>query len=741
MAAGVNRTPNMTAKWGKGHLYLIDKIPHGHSDLGSALTVYAESINSNRQSRHWVRAVQWMENVLFGIGRHYIDDILISRISRDSSGNLGVAEEISRNIPRPTNDLLGRYIETNIALLTENRPIPRVTAKSDSHADKKAAELSELTMQYLWEELELSEKHREIARLLLYTGICFLEVLYDPLVPRHMVVPETTTEGSTPVPGPGGGPGFEVPVERQVPVLDPDTGAIKMRNEMKYGDIVANVVSPFQMHIPVDHWWNGNSMGWIMREEYIAIDELRAKYDNPKLRDIVTKRNGWQMENLQSIKPVNVQNLPLWWWERLTDTVEGPGPTLYVGTPEQWQDYTVIRVFDRKPNPDWPQGRTVIVAGESVIYDSPKKSGARAFDARWPKRWHPYTRYRWEGQIGSIYGRSLVAKLLPKLKRVNAIDTTLIMWRRTVPIATWIMPKGSSPVEDLHSGRPGAYIEYDPRRTLTHKPEPVYPPNYPSTALEERSTQIQEMEAIAGTEEILRGQRPTGVNSAAMIDVLRKQALASRSAILQSWDESIQTTGKALLSETIKNIGKDERYRQYINILGREKSNQFTIDTFSGTALSDNVQVRVDTASQAMVSKEARQERAIQMIQYAPNLMQLPPAFRAKMVDELGWPDAMAPDGSDIRRARAMIHYVKSGRFELAIPMPEDNAYVLHEMLVEQTQNEAFIDLPSDQQLKFFELIDIYRKVIEEIEQAKIQFQQLMASAGEEGQGGGPAGA
>ena len=209
--AGGNYTKNLTAKWGKGHLYLIDNIPWGHEDVGGMLTIYANSINSNRQSRQWVRSVQWMENVLFGLGRHYIDDILISRISRDTSGNLGIAEELMRNIPRPTNDLLGRYIETNIALLTENRPIPRVTAKSDSLIDKRAAELSELTIQYLWEELELAEKHRELARLLLYTGIGFVETIYDPLQPRYMPVPETTTEPVTPV-----GPGVEAPVPREV---------------------------------------------------------------------------------------------------------------------------------------------------------------------------------------------------------------------------------------------------------------------------------------------------------------------------------------------------------------------------------------------------------------------------------------------------------------------------------------------------------------------------------------------
>jgi len=72
--------------WKKGRLHMIDSIKAGDPSLGKAIGVYAEEINTNRNSRHWVRAVQWVENFLFSLGRHYVDDILISRLSRDSSG-------------------------------------------------------------------------------------------------------------------------------------------------------------------------------------------------------------------------------------------------------------------------------------------------------------------------------------------------------------------------------------------------------------------------------------------------------------------------------------------------------------------------------------------------------------------------------------------------------------------------------------------------------------------------------
>lgn len=720
-----------TAKtWKSGHLHQIDDIPNGDPDVAGALTTYANSINKNRQSRHWIRAVQWIENILFGVGRHYVDDILVSRLSRDSQNESTVARDIARRTPRPVNDLLGRYIETNIALLTENRPRPRVTAKSDRREDRLAAELSEYTMEYLWEDLGQPEMHREIARVLLYCGVCWLEVIYDPTEPRHMTVPQTTSEQAMIIPGQGAP--ISLPVDRQVEMLD-SKGRPKLVTKLEYGDITAKLISPFEMHVPVAHSWTDDNVSWVMREYYAPIDVLKDRYLNNNLKkSVITKRNGWTVGNIESIAPYNIQNLPLWWWERMSDVVEGPGPTLYVGTPEQWDDYAVARVFDRKPNPKWPNGRTILVVGDQVIYDSPKNRGARAYDPRWPKRWHPYTRYRWEAQIGSIYGRSLVAKLLPKIKRVDSIDTTLIMWRRVVPMGTWIMPKGTSPVEDLHSGRPGAYIEYDVMRTRGAKPEPVYPPEYPATALEERATQIKEMEAMAGTEEILRGQRPTGVTSAAMLDVMRKQALASRSAILQSWDESLETTGGAFLQETAKHIKDDPRYSERIRILAREKASRFSIERFSGMDLSDNVRVRVDTASMAMVSQEAKQSRAIEVMQYAPGLMTLPAPLRAKLVQDLGWDDALTPQGRDIMRAQTLISFIRGDRMDIAVPFPEDNPYVIHEFMVDEMMKEGFMDWPQPQQQKLLELIQHYRDEIIHIEEAQMEMSAMTSAMGAE---------
>lgn len=718
----------------RGLLHLTDHIPNGDPSLGPALHEYSRSQATDRQSVSWRRAVTWMENIFFSLGRQYVDDVLINRITQDSSGTSHLVAEQVRQIPRPVNDLLGRFVETNIALLTENQPRPRVTPKSEKAEDIDAAELSEYTLEYLWEALHMPGKHRELARILLHCGVGWMENIYDPAVPRRVSVPKIKKEPYQV--SPQGQPPVRIPgMEKNVTVRD-ERGRPVLEEGIEYGDIVSRVVSPFEMHVPYGHDWYDEDLGWVMRESFVPVQSIIDKYSDPKLQQkLGGKRKGWHFDRLEDIKDAEVQSLPLWWWYQLSDLVEGQGQGVYGGGGENWKGYTVMRVFDRKPNPQWPRGRTIIIAGDQVIYDSPKKIGARAYDPRWPQRWHPYTIFHWERQIGSIYGRALITKLLPKLKRINAIDTTLIMWRRTVPISTWLVPKGANVVDDIFTGRPGGLWEYDPIRTRGAKPEPVFPMNYPDAAIQEREQQLLEMETIAGTEEILKGQRPQGVNSAMMIDILRKQALASRSAALSQWDEGLQEEGQILLQEVIKHVRNDPMYAERIRILAAEKQSRLSIESFSGMDLSDNTNVRVDTASLALVSKEARQAKSIEFLQYAPGLMALPLGLRQAIIEELGFDSSLNPQGPDVERAKRMVAWIRQGQFERVIPMPEDDPYVFYEILKKEAQSEPAWDLDANQIAYLHAMLDLYKEQIQFREQQALQMQMAMnQQGGNEGQ-------
>jgi len=751
MAGGVSYK---TQSQGGNVVDRLDELEPGAKGVAQALSDYLDHVDVERHGSYWARAMGWIQNIIFSAGRHYVNDILAGRLTNSSStevGDVSIASDARRNIPQPTNDILGRYVETNISLLTENRPRPRVTPKSDMDEDETAAQLSEITLEYYWEALKMPQKHRDIARLMLHTGIGFLEIGWDPTVPRKVQIPSTREERQMNLPEGGEFPlqGTTIPVEtRHVPVLDKQGNQV-FEDEIQYGEVFSSVVSPFQLHFPLAHDWHSQDVNWIIKEEYVGITALKDRYSRLRRRGSgFTKREGWHLDALDKIDDARITNLALWYWDRLAGLVEGPGPTQYLGSADNWEGYTIVRTFDRAPSPRWPKGRTLVTVGNEVLYDSPKEVGARAYDPRWPERWHPYIRFRWEAQIASIYGRSLVSKLLPYIKRINSIDTTLIMWRRTVPIAQWIAPKGTVVTEDLWSGTPGAIIEYDPRKTANQAPTPVYPPNYPAAALEEKQYCFNAMEQIAGTEQILRGERPPGVNSAAMIDIMRRQALASRSPTLQEWDECLEEEGTLLLQVAKRFVGSDPMMIERLRILAREKHSTLAIKNFSGADLSDNVVVRVDTASLALASKEAREAKMIEVLQYLPNVMAIDDiGLRQAILDELGLKKALMPSGPDVNRAKKVISLIKQGRGDMVYMLQEDDFGIFHALLVNEMKSDGFLDMPSEQQQQIIGLANIYMRqmqlrMLQQQQQmeAAMQVQAMMGVKPGQGAGGGGGG-
>jgi hypothetical protein len=305
------------------------------------------------------------------------------------------------------------------------------------------------------------------------------------------------------------------------------------------------------------------------------------------------------------------------------------------------------------------------------------------------------------------------------------------------------MPKGASPQEGMFSGGAGQMIVYDPRITQNQKPEPIYPPPFPKEIYEERNKMFEQMEMIAGTEEILRGQRPVGVNNAAMLNILRKQALASRSSTLQGWDEGLEEEGSIILQETIKHIKEDPIYAERLRILAREKLSRQTIAAFSGSDLSDNVQVKVDTSSMALASREAKQAQAIDFLQYAPALVNMPIGIRNIILQELGYERAREPQGPDVERAKLLVSWIKQGDFRNLIPLPVDDPYIFYEIFVTELKHESFFDLNPEQQTMIVKFIEAYKMQIQQREMEKmqqaIQMQMLTKGGGPpQGGGGGP---
>jgi hypothetical protein len=149
------------------------------------------------------------------------------------------------------------------------------------------------------------------------------------------------------------------------------------------------------------------------------------------------------------------------------------------------------------------------------------------------------------------------------------------------------------------------------------------------------------------------------------------------------------------------------------------------------------VQVHIDTASMALSSKEARQAKAIEMIQYAAGLENMDPALRSKILTEMGYEDTMIPQGVDVERGKRIMAWIRQSAFERIIPIPEDDPFILYQMFVDEMKSDGFHNLEEEQQLMLLTLIDLYKRQIEMRQEQAMRQQMEMMEMQMKMQGGG----
>jgi hypothetical protein len=136
----------------------------------------------------------------------------------------------------------------------------------------------------------------------------------------------------------------------------------------------------------------------------------------------------------------------------------------------------------------------------------------------------------------------------------------------------------------------------------------------------------------------------------------------------------------------------------------------------------------------ALSSKEAKQARAIELIQFASGLQGMPAALQARILEEMGYEDALIPQGADVSRGKRLMAWIRQEAFEMIVPMPEDDPFILYGMFVEEMKSDGFHNLNEDQQLILLSLVDLYKQMAEERQQEIMQMQMMQA---EMARGGG----
>ena len=661
---------------------------------------------SRMQSKHWERALGWFTNYSFVTGNQYprwtwdgstlTDGPTVTGPGGSHGASVQPSTSIDQFIPKTVDNKLIRPYEANISLLTETRPVPRVVPNSGNAMDEEGASLAEVVFNVLWEDLNYPALLRGLGAELCIVGTSFLETTYGETgVPE--LIPELSMQDN---------PLFAGMEGQEPPKVAAPTG--KKRVEMKR-DVRARVFNGFQVQPDPAATDRADSITWLCRSTYEDIDWIREEYAKDE--------EGYFPKILDEIGEEHGKSHPLYWWERVKDMTDGQhggrsGGSFSSGS-SSMPNQTLLRVIDVRPNRQFPKGRTLITAGGKLIY----AGDARAWSEKYPQRWNPYAIFRFWRVPGRFWGAPLLSHLTPLQARINAIDSLVQMNRELLSIGQWLIPTGAKIPDGYITADPGQHIYYKITPS-GQKPERVQHQSIPQELLIERVTLSQQIDDIAGTNPALEGAGKSGVRAGVMMDFIKREQMKAKSAMLQGFEDSLQDAAQQLLMEVSLNMDIEQSdLTERVRAAAREYSSA-SFSSFAKMSLRDNVNIRIDIASQLMTSPEAKQQKAIEFLQFAGK--QMNEEERITIAKAIGFSDFEKRDNPHVSRATKMVARITSGMTEYAFPMPGiDNASIFAPVFQNAILDDRFIEYPKEVKQKLMQLFQYYVQ--------EVQFQQAQA--------------
>jgi len=191
---------------------------------------------------------------------------------------------------------------------------------------------------------------------------------------------------------------------------------------------------------------------------------------------------------------------------------------------------------------------------------------------------------------GRLLGSGPIDLIIQKQDQLNQLDslTLLVINRMSNPV--WLMPKGSE--ISKFSGMPGVVYKYNslaaggnakPERIPGEGPHPSY--------FTLREQYLKDIEDLAGTFDIMKGAKPTGVDSFAGMQLLVERSQSRFASVFQSRGDAYKMWFKFAL-ELEREFGPDERTKPILS-----PARTWTFETFKRSQLQGSVSVIVEDGS------------------------------------------------------------------------------------------------------------------------------------------------
>lgn len=271
-----------------------------------------------------------------------------------------------------------------------------------------------------------------------------------------------------------------------------------------------------------------------------------------------------------------------------------------------------------RPTPDYPQGLVLRVAGDKnpVLIHAEKEGipGPLPYKDIEGNPLFPFVHAQYEHIGGRLYGRSALAPLIQKQDQLNQLDSLIQLNVQRMANPVWIIPENAG-IENL-TGEPGLIVKWN---TLAAggqaKPERIPGQDIPQSLFLFREQIIKDIEELSGAFDIIKGQKPTGIEAFSALQLLVERSQSRFTSVFQSRGEMYRKWFSLAL-ELERQFGPQQRTW---SVIGPNRG--YTFKHFENAQLQGQVSVQVEDGSnmpKTALGKRAAIEQASQLMLLNP---------------------------------------------------------------------------------------------------------------------------
>ncbi len=247
-----------------------------------------------------------------------------------------------------------------------------------------------------------------------------------------------------------------------------------------------------------------------------------------------------------------------------------------------------------KPNDAYPDGLVFRVIGDSspivVRLEDEALPGPLPYTDSEGMPLFTWAHAAYEQVGGRILGSGPLDQIIQKQDQLNQLDSLVLLCINRMANPVWLEPKGAE-IQKL-TGMPGLVIKWNPL-TVGGNAKPERIPGVPIDAglMALREQYLRDIEELAGTFDIIKGQKPAGVEAFSALQLLVERSQARFSSVFQARGDVYKSWFKFAI-ELERAFGPDERTKAIMT-----PSRSWTFKTFKNAQLQGSVSVVVDEGS------------------------------------------------------------------------------------------------------------------------------------------------